>query len=373
MPDKIAFVIHGLQVGGAEKFFVDLVNGFHQAGYRPLVIVFDQSSPLVKDLHQDIPLVPLPRKYKYDLSVSWKLKKIIIHHEITKVFCVEGFSFFLAKYPFFGNTKIIFYLSLHSTLPISKKRYLLDLFYLRFVQRQDKVIFICEYQRQLFKSKYYFSASHSCVIYNGINITHYSKNQTRAEWEIDDLNWRESLGIPKNDKVVIMIGRISVEKRHIDAIHALEVFHRKYNRKIHLVIVGDGSAALLKDMKDALTKMKLDNYIHLIGAKKDVRPYLNSADIFTLTSFSETFSIAALEALSMQLPCSLTNVGGAAEMLAEGKLGNLSDPWNPQSIASSWKSLLENMPDPQVIRAYVENHYSREKMIASYIGYLSAN
>jgi glycosyltransferase involved in cell wall biosynthesis len=373
MPDKIAFVIHGLHVGGAEKFFVDLVNGFHSAGYKPIVIILDDYNSLIKEIHKDIRYILLPRKYKYDFSISLKIRRLLSKNEITKVFCVEGFSFFMAKYLFLFNQKITFYLSLHSTLPISRKRYYLDLVYLRFFQKADKVIFICEYQRRLFKSKYYFVPRNSRVIYNGINSDYFSRSRALQDIEQNNFNWRTQYGIPEHHKVVLMIGRISVEKRHIDAINALKTFHLKFNQSTHLVIVGDGSKEILNEINEALANSGIDNYVHMTGAKNDVRPYLYNANIFTLTSFSETFSIAALEALSMQLPCSLTNVGGAAEMLADGRLGVLSNPRDPESIALSWNILLENMPDPNSIRNYVEDNYTKEKMIANYIEYLSLN
>jgi glycosyltransferase involved in cell wall biosynthesis len=373
MPHKIAFVIHGLHVGGAEKFFVDLVNGFHSSGYQPLVIILDDHNALLKDLHENVQYVLIPRKYKYDFSVSLKIKKLLVIHDIKKVFCVEGFSFLMAKWLFLGNAKITFYLSLHSTLPISRKRYYLDLVYLRFFQQTDRVIFICEYQRKLFKSKYYFSPGNSHVIYNGINQNHFSRTRSVLEIEQNQFDWRKSLGIPEKNRVILMVGRISVEKGHIDALNALKIFHLNYGETAHLVIVGDGSREILKSIEETMQNLKLNDYVHLLGAKKDVRPYLYNSDIFTLTSFSETFSIAALEALSMQLPCSLTDVGGASEMLANGRLGILSMPKAPESIAFSWNKLLNNLPDPDFIRSYVESNYTLEKMTTNYINYLSLN
>jgi glycosyltransferase involved in cell wall biosynthesis len=357
-------------VGGAEKFFINLVNGIHHSGIVPLVIVLDDDNSLLKDLNKQIEYILLPRKYKYDFSISLKIKNIIKAHGIKKVFCVEGFSFFMSKILFLRNNNVVFYLSLHSTLPISQKRYYLDLFYLKFFLKTDKVVFICEYQRRLFKTKYYFNPRHSTVIYNGINLNYFSREQVALDKS--KLNWRNLYQIPEHDKVILLVGRISIEKGHIDSLKALKLFHQKYNKTAHLVFVGDGNQDILDKIKKTISDLDLFKYVHLTGATKDVRPYLYTSDIFTLTSFSETFSMAALEALSMELPCSLTNVGGAAEMLAEGRLGVLSEPKDPDSIASSWRELLENLPQPNTIRNYVENHYSLEKMVSNYQNYLSA-
>jgi glycosyltransferase involved in cell wall biosynthesis len=91
------------------------------------------------------------------------------------------------------------------------------------------------------------------------------------------------------------------------------------------------------------------------------------ADLFTLTSFSvETFSIAALEAMCYGIPISLTNIGGAAEMVVEGKNGNLSLSRNPTSMASSWASLLDAGLDKAAIREHTVNNYSIKMIFEKY-------
>jgi glycosyltransferase involved in cell wall biosynthesis len=89
--------------------------------------------------------------------------------------------------------------------------------------------------------------------------------------------------------------------------------------------------------------------------------------MFTLTSSSETFSLAALEAMSFGLPCSLTDVGGASEMILEGKTGVLSKPLDINSIARSWSDILNGNFDKQVIRKNIEYRFDIEKMFKKYI------
>ena len=64
-----------------------------------------------------------------------------------------------------------------------------------------------------------------------------------------------------------------------------------------------------------------------------MRPFLKVADTFVLTSTSETFSNAALEAMAMGLPVILSRVGGAAEMVEAGKNGFLYSPGNVTELA----------------------------------------
>jgi hypothetical protein len=67
---KIAFLIHGLVVGGAEKFFINLVNYYHKAGYEPVVILLSDFNPLRPEIMPGVNTVLITRKYKYDFSIS---------------------------------------------------------------------------------------------------------------------------------------------------------------------------------------------------------------------------------------------------------------------------------------------------------------
>jgi glycosyltransferase involved in cell wall biosynthesis len=65
------------------------------------------------------------------------------------------------------------------------------------------------------------------------------------------------------------------------------------------------------------------------------------ADLFTLSSIAvETFSLAALEAMSTGLPCVLTDIGGAAEMIMDGQNGYLVPPGRPDLLADAWSRAL---------------------------------
>jgi glycosyltransferase involved in cell wall biosynthesis len=95
--------------------------------------------------------------------------------------------------------------------------------------------------------------------------------------------------------------------------------------------------------------------------------YYKAASLFTLTSESETFSLAALEAMAFGLPAVLTNVGGAAEMVTEYQNGFLVPPRQPHQIAQAWNKALSHPFDSLAIRKHVVNKFSINEMVKNYI------
>ncbi len=69
--------------------------------------------------------------------------------------------------------------------------------------------------------------------------------------------------------------------------------------------------------------------------------------------------MAALEAMSMGLPCILTEVGGAREMIVEGMNGYLVPPRRPHDLAKAWLKALDNkyLFDREKIRACVVENF----------------
>ena len=363
---KIAFVIHGLHQGGSEMFYVNLVNGLAESQFQIFAIILDDKNPLVQNLDTRIKILEYPRKNKYDFSVISKIRSLIKNENINEIFCVEPFSFLISKLAvtFLNNPKL--YLSLHNSLPITRKKHLLDIIIFKFFNKKDKAIFICEKQINIFKDLYKFNPQQRNVIYNGVNTDYYSRHNGDVINSEIYSNWKNNLNLTENDKTIILVGRLSIEKGHIYAIEALSVLHKKFKFIAHLIFVGGGSQEMEKRLKDAALRSGVNEFIHFIGPQKDVRPFLAKADIFTLTSFSETFSIAALEAMSMGLPCSLTNVGGASEMLIDKSMGNLSEAKNSNSIAESWYQLLNKEVNKDNISTNIAKYFSMSEMIKNY-------
>ncbi len=365
-PNSIAVVFNGLYVGGAEKFGISLANKFKSNGYTSTIFLFKKlDSPLLEQIDTNIEIVFIHRKSKFDIVLNKQFDKEINKRNIGKVIIIGLLPLFLSRvFSFKRNINISYFISLHSTIPPSFRIYLQDLIYLRFARKTDKVLFICNAQKNYFNKNFLFKPKKLDVIYNGVDVNYFMPNADGVS-----STQKTQMNIAEKDKIILLVATVRPEKGHGDAIKALKKLHSAYPEKIntHLVFIGGGKEDYIRKLKEEISNNALEKFIHFEGNQKDVRKYYEVADIFTLTSFSvETFSIAALEAMSSGLPISLTNIGGAAEMVIEGKNGLLSKAKDIDSIAASWNALLNTKFNKNEIRRIAIEKFSLELMFKKY-------
>ena len=133
--------------------------------------------------------------------------------------------------------------------------------------------------------------------------------------------------------------------------------------------MGGGTLERKKILKRRITELGIADSVIFCGIQKDVRPFYRAADVFTLTSsYGESFSVAALEAMAMGLPCVLTNVSGAREMIVEGVNGFLVKAGQPLDISNGWKRAFDFRGDfdPAVIRQRTIEKFNLEDCVHQY-------
>ena len=139
-----------------------------------------------------------------------------------------------------------------------------------------------------------------------------------------------------------------------------------------LVLVGDGpERAHTAQRARALGVAKS---ICFLGKRTDFVEYLKHADAFVLPSESESFGVAALEALSAGVPVCAYRVGGLPEVVNDA-VGRLVAPFDIAALAAA---VLEVVSDPtrharlaQAARAHVLAHFRREPALDRYEAYYS--
>ena len=107
-----------------------------------------------------------------------------------------------------------------------------------------------------------------------------------------------------------------------------------------LVLVGDGPE--LEPARRRLQVLGLDGDVEYAGERLDIVDVLSQADAFLLPSATESFGLAALEAMTCEVPVVASRVGGLPEVIDDGETGFLHHPDDIDGMAASILRLIED-------------------------------
>ena len=125
---------------------------------------------------------------------------------------------------------------------------------------------------------------------------------------------------PNGEKVIVHVSNFRPVK---NAPQVVEVFHRLQNgtSNVKLLLVGDGPDRVPTERM--ARDLGVYDDVRFLGKQDPVEEILSIADVFLMPSGSETFGLAALEAMACEVPVVATNVGGLPELIVHGETGFL--------------------------------------------------
>ncbi|MFZ3019987.1 MAG: glycosyltransferase [Minisyncoccia bacterium] len=338
MPKKALIAITKSEWGGAQHYVFDIAVGAKKAGFDVAVLCGGNGKLVSKLEGENIRVISLPlferniSLYKDFLSLLFIIKTVwlerpdVFHLNSAKmggagifsgrlcrvkniVFTAHGWAFNESR-PAFQKLLIKFFswltiLSAHKTICVSE------------AIRKD-------IQNWPLVSK------KMTLIHNGVHdINFETKEQARKHL------------LPEAPHGVTWIGTIS-ELHHIKglayAIRAMKSVAQ--NHKIIFVIIGEGEER--ERLEKLIEEEGLNGIVILKGYVHDAPKYLKAFDIFTLTSLSEAFPLALLEAGLAELPVIASRVGGIPELINSGEVGTLVGPRNIIDIYKSISELIDN-------------------------------
>ena len=138
----------------------------------------------------------------------------------------------------------------------------------------------------------------TCFIRNGVNTSEFqpvSSEQQKVEI-------RESLGLPEDGIVVVLVGDVRNLKNQEALIKGF-LNSSASKQDIYLLVVGDGP-----DLSKCKNSARMSDRVLFAGRVENVNPYLQASDYFASPSLSEGMPISVLEALSSGLPVLLSNI-----------------------------------------------------------------
>lgn len=171
---------------------------------------------------------------------------------------------------------------------------------------------------------------------------------------------------PLQEKRLISVGRLSAEKGFIDLLMLYNKIEKNHPDWC-LDIIGDGAER--KKLEEYIKKHNLEPKVTLHGfQKKDyIDKMLQKSSIYLMTSYTESFGIVLIEAMSHGLPCiAFSSAEGAREIIDSGRNGYLINNRNFEAYIKKVEDLMEDIDTRKAIgkegRKSI-NKYSGEEVI----------
>ncbi len=196
------------------------------------------------------------------------------------------------------------------------------------------------------------------VIPNFINSSQY--------WRRPNPKLRASLAA-ENEAILIHVSNFRPVKRIEDCIHTLARVREAVRAR--LVMCGDGPAR--QQAEQLAHDYGFSDEVIFSGQVPNIADYLSVADVLLVPSETESFGLAALEALACEVPVIATRVGGLSEVVLDGETGYLVPVGDIDSMA---KRAIEILLDPEKRRVmgargrtWAVDQYNTERVIPKYI------
>ena len=157
---------------------------------------------------------------------------------------------------------------------------------------------------------------------------------------------RRSVMARADQKILTHISNFRKVKRIPDVIEIFYKVQQKLDAK--LMMVGDGPE---KEKAEILCeKLGISHKVIFFGNSNEVDQILSYTDLFLLPSETESFGLAALEAMAWGVPVISSNSGGLPEVNFEGYSGYLSNVGDTEDMAAKAISILESEDNLQLFK-----------------------
>lgn len=173
---------------------------------------------------------------------------------------------------------------------------------------------------------------------------------------------------PNNERILIHTSNFRKVKRTQDVILTFEKIQKTIPSK--LLMVGDGPERVY--CEQLCRDLGICEHVRFLGKQDAIEEILSVSDLFLMPSESESFGLAALEAMACKVPAITSNAGGLPELNVDGFCGFMSNVGDVDDMAAKGIQILEN---DEVLQQFKENALIRaqdfdlKKILPIYVDY----
>ena len=337
---KLAYVIDGLSMGGAERLMVPILKHLSRNDFDAYVCALQSKdgNPMADEIRAlGVPVRCLEIKRLRDWNALPRLVRYLkeidadlVHTQLEFANILGNISARVLRLPSVCTIHVMPSLDVKTK---SKFHQRLEWFALKYFCNQ--VISVSEEAREHHLRLSGASPDRVSTLYNGIDLSNYS-NVERERMDV-----RAELGVPPDANLLTTVAVLRQPKGIQYMIRALPAVLASSPNTAYL-IVGDGSYR--DSLVEEVSKSGVGNRVIFAGMRKDVPRLLAASDVFVLPTLTEALPTVLAEAMAAKLPIVASRVGGIPEMITDGQNGCFVEPKDVDELARACIQLL-NDPD----------------------------
>jgi glycosyltransferase involved in cell wall biosynthesis len=354
-PLSILLLINTFDMGGAERVYIELARGLCGQRFRVVAACLQARSGRVADelRGSGADVVNLGAKRSSPAGLL-RLVRFLRREQIDVVYTFLIHSHVVGR--FAGRLAgVPVVLSSQQTMgwegPLGRRLN-------RFTSRWcSAIVAVSEQVRNYLVREVGVPAGKVVTIHNAVDLTRFS---------------HPASSIARPQILIGSVARLNPEKDHATLLKAFEVVCRGYP-SARLVLAGDGPER--PRLERLAEELGIHARVGFLGEVTDVASVYRQFDLYVQASHVEGFSLAILEAQASALPVVVSDVGGNAEAVLNGRTGLLVPPRDVDALASAICRLLD---DPQLARslgdqarAHVAERYSLTSMVAATVALIT--
>lgn len=207
----------------------------------------------------------------------------------------------------------------------------------------DRVIAVSEFTRKILINRFGLDKAKCDVVYNGVE--QITKNGVETSKPL-----APPAGIKKGEKVVLYLGRVTMQKGPEYFIAAAKKVLEKMDN-VKFVVAGSGDQ--IERTIEQAAKAGIGSKITFTGflRRADVSKIYEMADVYVMPSVSEPFGIAPLEAIAHDVPVIISRQSGVSEVLEHALK---VDFWDTHDIANKIIAVLRHPPLSKTLRKHAD-------------------
>ncbi|UCC96816.1 MAG: glycosyltransferase family 4 protein [Phycisphaerales bacterium] len=202
------------------------------------------------------------------------------------------------------------------------------------IEQADRVIAVSHFTRNVIISRYGVGGDKVEVVYNGV--------ERNGSWTSGET------GISKDEKIVLFLGRITMQK---GPEYFLQAAKKVLDVMDNVKFVMAGSGDLMHRSIELAAELGIGHKVLFTGFLRgeDVQKIYKMADLYVMPSVSEPFGIAPLEALDNDVPVLISKQSGVSEVLVHALK---VDFWDVHEIANKMVAVLKYPPLQMTLRSH---------------------